>query len=196
MPRLTEPTTSHTAAEEFKIHPFLTEAGDSYAVVLPAHWNVNKLIVQYTSSDGLQVGENQIKSNWTPLQVELQKPYELADGKQIAFYQVAQKSLFINTQSGSMAQIDSSEDQSYGESGRIVLISDEGQELFRNDIKEIAGRGNGSWSLPKKPYNISFESKQKMLAFVKYKEQKMLEKFGIKNSFISIVLVLSFNILL
>lgn len=77
--------------EELMIHPFLTENGDAYAVALPAHWSINKLIARYTSSDGLQIGETQIQSNWTPLHVELQMPYELADGMQITFYQVTQK---------------------------------------------------------------------------------------------------------
>lgn len=48
--------------EELSIHPFLTADGGSYAVVLPAHWNIDELVAKYTSNDSFQVGETRCEA--------------------------------------------------------------------------------------------------------------------------------------
>lgn len=154
---------------EFETHPFLTADGN-YAVVLPAHWNLENLVAHSSTNEDSKVGDNLLSKEWTPLHIELEKAYVLSDNQQITFYQTARKSLFINTESGSMAQIDASTDKSYGESGLSVIYSHEGEELFRDEFKEIAGRGNSSWLVDKKPYKLVYKKKQSILDLAKDKE--------------------------
>lgn len=47
--------------------------------------------------------------------------------------------------------------------GAIALISPDGRVDYAGDLRQIRGRGNSSWALPKKPYQIKLEDKYDLL---------------------------------
>ena len=60
--------------------------------------------------------------------------------------------VFIETESGSMAQVDA--DKEYRESGKILVKDEEGKVLYQGALDSIKGRGTATWQAEKKSYGI------------------------------------------
>lgn len=60
--------------------------------------------------------------------------------------------LVIDTESGSLEQIH--EDKTHMEEGTVVWQDDQGTVIYRGAAQEIGGRGNSTWGLAKKPYQL------------------------------------------
>ncbi len=70
-------------------------------------------------------------------------------------------SMYITTQSGSMDKIHA--DKSNKETGTMRFVSADGKVLYNGELKEIKGRGNATWSKPKKPYQIKLKDKAELV---------------------------------
>ncbi len=70
-------------------------------------------------------------------------------------------SLFLDTESGSMNKIHA--DKSNKEKGEMLLMRGDGSLDYRGALKHIKGRGNATWDMPKKPYNIKLEKSADLL---------------------------------
>lgn len=81
-------------------------------------------------------------------------------------------SMFFTTESGSMDYVNSSKSNS--ESGKMVVIDYDGSISYDNDLDSIKGRGNTTWELDKKPYNIKLAKKTKLLGMDKNKKWCLL----------------------
>ncbi|WP_455499073.1 hypothetical protein [Coprobacter sp.] len=46
--------------------------------------------------------------------------------------------------------------------GKVSIISENGTNIYTGDL-EIRGRGNASWTFPKKPYRMKLAKKAKLL---------------------------------
>lgn len=69
----------------------------------------------------------------------------------------------LSTRSGSMDYIDA--DKSNEESGSAFLLDQTGQALYSGNVKSIRGRGNSTWGLSKKPYQIKLNEKVDFFGF-------------------------------
>ncbi len=83
-------------------------------------------------------------------------------------------SLHITTESGSMAAVHAS--KSHKEKADIVIF-DNGEEVVDAELEYIKGRGNSTWGLKKKPYNIKFESKTDLFGMGKAKKWSLLANY-------------------
>lgn len=81
-------------------------------------------------------------------------------------------SMFFTTESGSMNYVNSSKGNS--ESGKMVAIDYDGNISYDNDLDSIKGRGNTTWELDKKPYNIKLAKKVALLGMDKNKKWCLL----------------------
>lgn len=79
----------------------------------------------------------------------------------------------IETESGSMKSINSSEDHSVKESGRIKIFDKRGV-IYDGELKKIQGRGNSTWRMKKKPYKIKTAGKISMGRLKKANEFNLL----------------------
>lgn len=74
------------------------------------------------------------------------------------------------------------------ENGSITLLSDEG-DLSKSIV--IKGRGNSSWRMPKKCYNIKFEEKTSLLGMPKDKKWVAVGNYAdkslVRNLFVSVL---------
>ncbi len=70
-------------------------------------------------------------------------------------------SLFIDTASGSMDTIHA--DKSNKEKGDMLLMQGDGTLDYQGALKHIKGRGNATWDMAKKPYNIKLEDSADLL---------------------------------
>lgn len=68
-------------------------------------------------------------------------------------------SVYITTESGSMKAIDSDPDHNVAEEGKIFITDEKGESVYDGGLKSIKGRGNASWQVAKKGYNIKLDDK-------------------------------------
>ena len=86
-------------------------------------------------------------------------------------------SMFIQTESGSMQAIDADKDKKTKEKGDILIIRDDGTVDYQGAMKQIKGRGNATWQLPKKPYNIKLSESANLLGMGKAKGWCLLANY-------------------
>ena len=77
------------------------------------------------------------------------------------------KSVFINY-TGSISK------SRWTENGTISIVDDEGRIYYMSDSLAIQGRGNSTWSYPKKPYKIKLKEKADLLGHGKSKRYVLL----------------------
>ena len=69
--------------------------------------------------------------------------------------------MFVNTQSGSMGSIHA--DKDHKEKGNMLLVQSDGSLNYQGELKHIKGRGNATWDMEKKPYNIKLSESADLL---------------------------------
>lgn len=98
------------------------------------------------------------------------------EGDDSQFYQMTNLPLVSFVTPG-MAQITSKDDkhpESY-----VSIVSDGGKKILEDNLAQMKGRGNGSWTFPKKPFQIKFNKKQKPLdATAKAKKWTLINNYG------------------
>lgn len=92
-------------------------------------------------------------------------------------------SVFINTVSGNMNNVDSSKDHTFKEPGTIKIVSANGVIQYDDSLKYIKGRGNSSWTKEKKSYNIALDRRTKMLGLKKSEKYNLISTHGLTNEF-------------
>lgn len=101
----------------------------------------------------------------------------IIDGSKIA-------SIFITTESGSLDYIH--KDKSNKESGFIEIVDETGVTVYDGVLDQIKGRGNSTWGMPKKPYNIKLDEKTNLFGMGKSKKWSLLANYSdeslIRNS--------------
>ena len=87
-------------------------------------------------------------------------------------------SVFIATESGNLNHVH--EDKDNREAGGI-RIYENGKNTLDEALEQIKGRGNSTWSFPKKPYKIKFDKKTEILGMPKAKKWTLIANW-INNS--------------
>ena len=82
--------------------------------------------------------------------------------------------VFLRTESGSLDYIHA--DKENKEPGDIRIYED-GALTLDKALKQIKGRGNSTWSYPKKPYNIKFDKKTDLFGMGKAKKWTLLANY-------------------
>lgn len=91
--------------------------------------------------------------------------------------------LSLTTQSGSMDRIN--EVKGNEEAGTVALLDSSGKLLFEGKIESLSGRGNSTWGLAKKPYQLKLSQEASLFDFGKAKEYNLLangyDETGLRN---------------
>ena len=83
--------------------------------------------------------------------------------------------LFITTESGSLTYIHHRKENK--ESGTLHLIDARGKNVYQGDLAQIRGRGNATFVLNKKPYQIKLDKASDLLGMGKAKTWVLLAEF-------------------
>ncbi len=59
--------------------------------------------------------------------------------------------------------VESSPDKSNAATGYMLLVDETGEEIYKDDLTQIKGRGNSTWLADKKPYQIKLDKKTDLL---------------------------------
>lgn len=93
-------------------------------------------------------------------------------------------SLEITTQSGSLERLRSGKEETEG--GKLKITLADGTECYEGVIEEMKGRGNSTWALDKKPFQIKLQEKADLFGMGEAKTWILLangfDETGIRNT--------------
>lgn len=84
-------------------------------------------------------------------------------------------SVFISTESGSLDYIHAVKGNE--ENGTIEIVDRDGEVVYDGEL-EIKGRGNSTWQMEKKPYNIKLDKKTNLFGMGKSKKWSLIANHG------------------
>ena len=70
--------------------------------------------------------------------------------------------MYLDTESGSMAAVDADETKQTSEEAQFLVCTPDGQKDSSGTCK-VSGRGNSTWHMKKRPYNLNLSDKQSVL---------------------------------
>lgn len=84
--------------------------------------------------------------------------------------------VYIDTTSGSISNINSSDDHSTSETGTVLVVDADGKVSYDGVMDKMSGRGNGTWSTSnvKNPYNFKLAKSTSLLGMGKAKKWVLL----------------------
>ncbi len=82
-------------------------------------------------------------------------------------------SIFIETESGNLDAVHA--DKDYKEEGNITIVNADGASAeYKGVLEYIKGRGNSTWEMEKKPYNIKLDKKANLFDMGKSKKWSLI----------------------
>lgn len=162
-----------------------------YYFFVPSSINKN-LAVFVVNSDGAAYADGvEIKTDSTVADVFGNKTQITvkADGNEFtvrAIFGSDIPNVYIETESGSLDAIHA--DKSHEESGLIEITDATGIPVYDGVLDTIKGRGNSTWQMEKKPYNIKLDKKTDLFGMGKSKKWSLIanhtDKSLIRNAYI------------
>lgn len=151
-------------------------ADENYYLFIPSSINTLICRVSFVANgditiDGEKVANNSVISLANKSQITV-----TCENKQYIVKIIEESSLasvFITTESGSLDAIHA--DKEYKEAGYIQVISEDGNTIqYDGDLEYIKGRGNSTWKMEKKPYNIKLDKKTDLFGMGKSKKWSLI----------------------
>ena len=159
--------------KESKIDWWRSDIDGNYYLFLPDGADASALTVSFNGSsltvDGTAVSDSETTSVFSAGTHKV-----VADSKEYTLVVLESDNLpavYIETESGTLDAIHA--DKDYKEKGSFVAYEN-GVKTYDADLDYIKGRGNSTWMLSKKPYNIKFESKTNLFGLGKAKKFSLI----------------------
>ena len=153
-----------------------------YYIFLPSDADTDALKLEFTASADVMLDGSAVE-NGAEVKLDANKVYTLAcDGSEYKVCVLKSEnipSLHVTTESGSMDAVNA--DKSHKEPASITIISDGESVMADEELEYIKGRGNSTWALKKKPYNIKFEEKTDLFGMGKAKKWSLLANYTDKT---------------
>lgn len=148
-------------APGFQVTLWQSDAGTCY-FFLPGFAKDTGLILKDSSHNNIYINDVQITETDILRGISDEQPYTLSvmdsEGnlilcKSVIFmYSSTLPVMSLTTKSGNLDYINA--DKNNEEGGATALFDESGQQLYSGTVKAIRGRGNSTWGLSKKPYQI------------------------------------------
>ena len=167
-------------AAEKKTSWFNAEGSDDYYLFVPVSIGTDSVTVNFEPAnaevtvDGVAVKNGDVISLTGKNEIKVRCSETEYDVDIIAESKVA--SVFIETDSGSLDYIH--EKKGNEEEGNISIIGADGADIEYAGRLEIKGRGNSTWQMEKKPYNIKLDSKTNLFGMGKTKKWSLIANHG------------------
>lgn len=159
-----------------------------YYWFLPSSADLSNLTI-YHNYGSVKIGSQSIVNGTSYSFLENGKEYDVTTDAG-NYKLVVQKasgigSMFITTASGSLDSVNA--DKNHKEKGNMVLVDYDGKISYDSTLKQIKGRGNSTWRLDKKPYNLSLDNTASLMGMGQSKKWSLLanaqEHSMIRNRF-------------
>lgn len=153
-----------------------------YFLFLPSDTDMTTLTLGFTASADVTV-DGEAVENGATIGLEAGKKYTLASNG-VSYTLTVLKSenipsLHITTESGSMDAVHA--DKSHKEPAVITILSEGDAVIEDKALDYIKGRGNSTWSMKKKPYNIKFDKKTDLFGMGNAKKWSLLANYTDKS---------------
>lgn len=160
------------------IHWWYSTKEKIYYLFLPTCADSADLKVHFDGVDQLEINGETV-SNGSSYAFEANEEYTLKNGKKSYTLKVMQSSqvatLFIQTESGNLDYIHKKKGNE--ETGKLLMVYADGSVAYHGDLDEIKGRGNATFHLNKKPYQIKLADKTDLFGMGKHKTWILLANF-------------------
>ena len=138
----------------------------SRVVFLPSCARMDNLFVRMEGESGAKLGETELKDGMPCSAFRTGTDYVLTAGSKTTRLRFMKAEnvpvLYVHTQSGSMEFVHAQKTNK--EPVRLLLVTADGSVAYRSaGTDEIRGRGNSTWSKPKKPYNLYLQESADLL---------------------------------
>lgn len=147
--------------QEFQVSLWRSDTGICY-LFLPGFARGRGLVLEEAEAGSIFIDGREIKEGDVLREISEGKPYELLapeggddrtlQSEVVFMYSSDLPVLSLVTVSGSTDFID--EDKENEEGGSAALYGENGERMFAGQAESIRGRGNSTWGLSKKPYQI------------------------------------------
>ena len=155
---------------------------EQYYIFLPSDADTDALKLDFTASAEVTLDGAAVESG-AQVNLDANKVYTFAcDGAEYKVCVLKSEnipSLYVTTESGSMDAVHA--DKSHKEPASITIISDGESVMADEELEYIKGRGNSTWALKKKPYNIKFDEKIDLFGMGKAKKWSLLANYTDKT---------------
>lgn len=158
---------------------FLAEDGKYYLFV-PTSISTSLCQVNFVADGDVKIDGNKV-ANGGVISLANKSSISVSCGaKTYVVYIIAETqlaSIFITTESGSLDAIYA--DKEHKEPGYIQIIGENGLTYeYDGALEYIKGRGNSTWKMDKKPYNIKLDKKANLFGMGKSKKWSLIANHG------------------
>lgn len=153
--------------------------GNKYYLFIPSSIDLEKAVISFSSSADVYCGETKLTSGDSAAFLKDKQQITLICGEEnhdvIILAESKVSSVFIETESGSLDAIHA--DKEHKEKGKITIINTNGETECAGALDYIKGRGNSTWGMAKKPYNIKLEDKENLFGMGKSKKWSLIANY-------------------
>ena len=161
------------------IHWWYSTKEKVYYLFLPTCAQPESVKLHFTGPESLSINGETVK-NGDSFPLVPGESYALMNGKKSYTLNVMQSSnvatLFIETESGNLDYIHKKKGNE--ETGKLLMLYADGAVAYDGDLEEIKGRGNATFHLNKKPYQIKLAEKTDLFGMGKHKTWILLANYG------------------
>lgn len=157
---------------DFHVTLWQSDAGTCY-FFLPGFARDMGLILKDNDHNTICINDVQIQETDVLLGISEETSYDLSvmdpEGNILLhrpllfMYSSSLPVMALTTKSGNLEYINA--DKSNEEPGAAVLFDEDGESLYTGSVKAIRGRGNSTWGLSKKPYQIKLHEETDFFGF-------------------------------
>lgn len=155
-------------------------SGSKYYLFVPASIDLEKAVIDFTASADVYCGETKLAAGDSASFMNDKQQVNLTCGGAsydvVVFEESKVASVFIETESGNLDAVHA--DKEYKEKGNITIINADGEPEYAGILDYIKGRGNSTWGMPKKPYNIKLEDKADLFGMGKSKKWSLIANYA------------------
>lgn len=149
---------------------------NKYYLFVPSTADLSALTLYHDFADGVIIDGTAVPNGGTIGSLKNGGEYTLKAGNNTYTLCIMKAnntpSMFIITASGSLDKIHA--DKDYKETGTMILVQPDGTVEYDGNLTTIKGRGNTTWNLNKKPYNIKLSVATDLLGMGKSKHWTLL----------------------
>lgn len=161
-----------------------SDVDGKYYMFMPSGSDLSELKVWISSSAPVICGEKELKNGETTNAFSGGGEFALScGGKNYSVVFLASSelpSVFINVPDGGLDRIHA--DKEHKEKGCSMLaVNEKGKTDYDGKLDSMKGRGNSTWGMVKKPYNIKLESKSKLFGMEKAKAWCLIANYEDKS---------------
>lgn len=155
-------------------------SNSKYYLFVPAAMSLDEAVIDFAAFADVYCGETKLTDGDSAAFLKDKQQVTLTcDGASydvVIFSESKVASVFIETESGSLDAVHA--DKEHKEKGKITIINTDGETECAGLLDYIKGRGNSTWGMPKKPYNIKLEEKENLFGMGKSKKWSLIANYA------------------